>query len=767
MSSVVDLQLPPEVRPLWLDGVFASELERDTLPLLFATDRIFDEYYDALTQKNAHVSVALQQIRERNTLARQQCTAGLWQDCTESLLHCVHLRRCLFEETDFQYLAAQKHCLLTLVSFATYFLKKSDEPKIRDAMLMRAFELFKKAEAVCGDITDLNEQHFFRAYVENNFATYFAKRGKHKAGAQRMLIALKAWSKVGIRSFDLYFSVQKGAGECWSNRFESALEVLKAAMQFAPPADGVPVDAAVPAEVLTGDKVPPVRHSLILMSSPLPIQDAALVSLHYNIAVALIGLRRYKEAAPWCAEAMRLATKHSAVLKSSSPVVRSIHHTQAFCEKMSFSTRFADFRMKKSDYVMVDPRRQQTSVSSLPGASEYVRRKRQLMARGAADEAEDTIQDRPTPKPPARGSARTVQSAPRTAPPRTSSVDALRVYLTTLSYPELVARFGHDGRKKSRNVSSPGTRAVARQVAVEPLQEQREPPPPLPDTARTYGTTTDTSRTSRSSSSTSSPASSPPKQRSDADSREASDHSFARDELPPAKAQGEEDSKSDRPVHHAPPADVVRPDMKKEGSTIMPTEKAPNTFNSPTEPRTAEAGAPPTTLHPAEATVPPTSEPAAEAAVPPTSEHAAEATVPPTTLHSAEATVPPTSEHAAPLKPVSSAAPDARPSSPPTPPVTFAATTAAAPAATVSIVHTEQQPTYPATLPVQSATTPPSNLTQSTAPHSDKTTAEPASAPGPVHQDSPPAKSRAGEDDWAQTPSPPKKSEYDDDFEDD
>ena len=32
-----DLQLPDEVRPLWIEGVFRSEFERDTLPLLFAS----------------------------------------------------------------------------------------------------------------------------------------------------------------------------------------------------------------------------------------------------------------------------------------------------------------------------------------------------------------------------------------------------------------------------------------------------------------------------------------------------------------------------------------------------------------------------------------------------------------------------------------------------------------------------------------------------------------------------------------------------------
>ena len=95
--------LPSEVKPLWIEAAFTAEYERDTLPLLFASDRIFAEYYDALAQKNRSLHSAIDQIRQENFAARNYRVEGMWRESIEALMRCVELRRAVFDSSDFFY----------------------------------------------------------------------------------------------------------------------------------------------------------------------------------------------------------------------------------------------------------------------------------------------------------------------------------------------------------------------------------------------------------------------------------------------------------------------------------------------------------------------------------------------------------------------------------------------------------------------------------------------------------------------------------------
>ena len=97
-----DFSLPDEVKPIWVEGVVTSEYERDTLPLFFSPDNVFEEYYDRLCEKNPLLAPAIKQVQVRNVQAREQRAAGLTLYVVVVMLHtklsqrastCIHMRR--------------------------------------------------------------------------------------------------------------------------------------------------------------------------------------------------------------------------------------------------------------------------------------------------------------------------------------------------------------------------------------------------------------------------------------------------------------------------------------------------------------------------------------------------------------------------------------------------------------------------------------------------------------------------------------------------
>ena len=465
-----ELNLPSEVRPLWVEGVFTAEFEKDTLPLLFADEHIFEQYYAALVDKNPHVSAAILQLQQRNALARRQRAEGVWQDCVESLAQCVELRRCIFNEADFQYTAAQKHYVLALLNFATFFLRESMRAKTSEAMLMRSFELFKMAETAVGLIAHREDRMLLKVAVENNFATYYAKRKKFSAAAQRMHLALRAWAPLKNSAHSFYFDVQRGSGEIFSNRFDEGLRILKKAAGCTPPdaqkrrdpplaqstgeneknshnnssSDSSDDDEANAAENPPGGSL---TYSLLVLNCALPAEIGAAIVLNHNIAVGLIGLRRYKEAGPWCTKAMELCVAHSNVLTAAHLIVIAVRSMQQFCEKMSFSTKFQQFKMKQDDHSSSQHRKMQAAVAEARVASAGSSRSRDVARLASADPKTAEV-------------ARTYLPHSGVRYQKPTQYEALRTYVKHMSYRQLVEEFGMD-HKRNKAPRPPKSRESA------------------------------------------------------------------------------------------------------------------------------------------------------------------------------------------------------------------------------------------------------------------------------------------------------------------
>lgn len=446
------LNLPPEVKPLWIEGLFTSEYERDTLPLLFATDKVFGDYYDALKEKNSSLAVAIDQIRERNTLARMERQEGMWMECVDSLLYCANLRKAIFAETDFQFTAAQKHHIMSLLNFATFFLRESNNAKVREAMLMRSYELFKKAEEAVAFVRNREDRYFIKTAVENNYSVYFAKRKKYCAASQRIQLALRAWNPLRLHEHRFYFAVQRHTGDLYSGRVDDAIVGLKQAtlliskkrlQALLSPArargDHEVADPSISSdddEVPTGEAaVAPFRYTIHVLNSGLDATAAAVIAVHHNLAIALIAQRRYREAVAWVSKCMELAAAQSTLLSPNHPIVVTIRRAEEFCQKMSVGTKMNAFLMKKDEYSAEKYRQLQAAAVREVKSGGHSGRSQQGTADGNV-----------SPTPPRRGHS---AQAPRFRKP--SHVEALQTYLKNVSYRQLVEEYGFEDPRKAKH----------------------------------------------------------------------------------------------------------------------------------------------------------------------------------------------------------------------------------------------------------------------------------------------------------------------------
>ncbi|CUI15624.1 Hypothetical protein, putative, partial [Bodo saltans] len=510
------LNLPQNVKPLWIEGLFTSEYERDTLPLLFAADKVYQDYYTALRTKNPNLSVAIDQIRERNNLARLERQDGMWMECVDSLAYCVNLRKAVFDETDFQYTAAQKHHIMSLLNFATFFLRESNG-KTREPMLMRSFELFKKAEESVAHVRGREDRAFLKTAIENNYSVYFAKRKKYCAAAQRMMLAVRAWLPLQIKEHQFYFAVQKSSGDLWSGRVDDAVIGLKQATTLY--SKRKMEKAASPQRQRTeqeysddsdealssddedgrgagqmqaqgsGNTAAPFRYKIHVLNSGLDADIASCIAVHHNLAIALIAQRRYKEAVGWVIKALEIASAQSALLTATHPIVVAIRHAEEFCNKMSLGSKMSLFKMKKDEHSSQQHREMQAAV---------------LKTRDVA------------PKPPGgRGNS---AQPPRFRKP--SHVEAIQTYIKNISTRRLVEEYGFEDPRKSRSKSPPkrdmssspprSTRPTSSPQREGPRVKQDErssAPSAEPSPARAASSRSNTPASSRSSRTPSPPSS--------------------------------------------------------------------------------------------------------------------------------------------------------------------------------------------------------------------------------------------------------------------
>jgi len=298
------LSLPEGLAPIWLEGIVTQEYERDTLPLLFASDEVFQEYYDALLRDDPDNAPALERIRATNRQARQERAEGFWQECLTSLARCVHLRRVCYDDSDYQYTAAQLHHILSIYSFASFFLSeaKSAQPNIRQGLLARAFELFTKTENAAKEVQNPHHRRFLRAVVANNVANYFHLRGKHKAAAQQVAKARQLWMQARIPRGKVYYQVREYSALCYKEDWDSAVKGLKASLSNAPTGDNAD-DHVLRAKAAEEDEgKAPVRFEIQVAGNPMPMADAIQIAGAHNLSVACVGQRRHKEAAEWIAK---------------------------------------------------------------------------------------------------------------------------------------------------------------------------------------------------------------------------------------------------------------------------------------------------------------------------------------------------------------------------------------------------------------------------------------------------------------------------------
>eukprot|EP00756_Hemistasia_phaeocysticola_P065580 Hpha_TRINITY_DN8647_c0_g1::TRINITY_DN8647_c0_g1_i1::g.168562::m.168562 len=334
MAGVV-LSLPEGVQPVWFEGVLTSEFERETLPLLFASDEVFEEYYTELIRGHPHITQALEQVRTRNKAARAQKAEGFWGECLTTLAQCAHLRRCIFDDDDFQYTTAVTHYVLSVLNFASYFVKESRQlaGTQKDVLLGRAYDLFKRAEEATQEVLHPGTRSFLRAAVANNFANYFWRRGKVKAAVQHAIRAQRYWLKSKVGRSSEYFAMREAVAFCFQERWDAAASALTAAAEEKQAAEGRP---------------PPVRFAIQLMASPLALEETSRLLIYHNLAVALVGQRKYRDAAQWSQRAVQ-AVEGAEQLPSQHPWVRVVRACDELCAKMSFAAPYHRYKMKPEE----------------------------------------------------------------------------------------------------------------------------------------------------------------------------------------------------------------------------------------------------------------------------------------------------------------------------------------------------------------------------------------------------------------------------------
>ena len=290
----MDVHFHQNVRPVWVDAVLVPvEYETETVPLLFSPETTFYDYFETLIRQNVHIEIQIRKLQQCTVQARRERENGLWRECTASLIQSLRIRQATFSSSDYQLIAGERHCILTLLNFATFFLKECDRIRSRGTVqpagnaksvvnkekqkqsqeelnyLHRACFLFQKIEQLLATSTYLivepptvttgdqplaPQAHidylFFSLILHNNHAIFFQRRRKHKAAAERRQVAYGLWLKLRaqqwvnkstntqnntiprelIEVYDQYFSIQRGVSEIWCYRFQDALSFLKLAL---------------------------------------------------------------------------------------------------------------------------------------------------------------------------------------------------------------------------------------------------------------------------------------------------------------------------------------------------------------------------------------------------------------------------------------------------------------------------------------------------------------------------------------------------------
>uniref|UniRef100_A0A7S1IBH6 Uncharacterized protein n=1 Tax=Eutreptiella gymnastica TaxID=73025 RepID=A0A7S1IBH6_9EUGL len=501
--------LPEKLAPIWLEALITSEYERDTLPLLFSGIEDFDTYFeDLLAANDDSMAPAIREMKNRNLEAREERAMGHWPECLLALERAVQLRLIAFPESHpahHDYVLSLHHLMFSLITFGTWFLKESGEQedlRVRDVHEIRAFELFGKAKGLLEAIKNKQEHWFFKALLFNNMANYYWRRRKQSAATQVMLDSHRAWVKTKQVKYGYYFYVQYATSLLVMGRYESAMKAMQHAVSILP--DNGPVPGTSMHEPEEDDSRLPLRFQPQLLSSALPLVAATCLTAYHNFSLAMVGARKYKDAALWCAKCMDVAAAHRSYLRVNHPWVKSIKRLQEYCTKMSFSANFEKFRMKPSETrsrafpnlhkLVTEAQRSSPTVAldGTAGSSEHL----------ANDEGQASIPPRTpppnsehAPRPPSNQRAAAAPRRPKESnnvalaflpniPPKGKPLAALKVYAGGMSHRRIVEDFTNKRNVRPKpkpkdvvaDAATDGTEALEDQPVVSEAAPEEAPP---------------------------------------------------------------------------------------------------------------------------------------------------------------------------------------------------------------------------------------------------------------------------------------------------
>eukprot|EP01062_Namystynia_karyoxenos_P058104 TRINITY_DN4945_c7_g1_i1.p1 TRINITY_DN4945_c7_g1~~TRINITY_DN4945_c7_g1_i1.p1 ORF type:complete len:999 (+),score=355.12 TRINITY_DN4945_c7_g1_i1:86-2998(+) len=304
-----------DARPIWIEGVVSGEYEADTLPLLYAEQDDYECYYTTLQQKNPRRRRDLGVIKKLTSKARQMRTQGRLSDCLALLEESLDSRRRIFDESDYQLVAAQQHFCCTCIQFASHTLTRQDLPA--------AHALFKLAKEALQRQFPATERPLFEVMLYNNWANYWYRRGRWCAAAQAAGTALTRWSKICTedrhRTMSAYLGVRYGCCLLQSGKPQEAGPVLMRALRDIPHAAArdctVSTESAIVVHtVVVRDEVEkrgaehaqlfasrPLRELVLCITSPyshydtrLPLPAATRIAALCNLAQAKAALMAFK-----------------------------------------------------------------------------------------------------------------------------------------------------------------------------------------------------------------------------------------------------------------------------------------------------------------------------------------------------------------------------------------------------------------------------------------------------------------------------------------
>ncbi|KAJ9443581.1 hypothetical protein DIPPA_04580 [Diplonema papillatum] len=177
-----------DARPLWMEGVISVDFEVETLPLLYASKRDFDVYYETLSEKHTRKRSEFADMKRLCVAARDHRDKGEAVKALELLSLSLDVRKAVFQPGDYQLVAAQHHLCFAAVHLASYALVKQEASV--------SYELFAVAKQSIEQHLPLSERPLFLLILFNNWANYWNRRMKFNSLSLSCTLAAQALHRV-------------------------------------------------------------------------------------------------------------------------------------------------------------------------------------------------------------------------------------------------------------------------------------------------------------------------------------------------------------------------------------------------------------------------------------------------------------------------------------------------------------------------------------------------------------------------------------------